>query len=178
MHHPLQEYRYFLADFGAGNFSEHPINCIDKSIESHTGFFIAPEVKAGKRGSIEADVYSLGCIGRNLIRLRKQYYKGESPEDKTVGPKALRKILDECLAIDPLKRPKTFPLMYELENLYVPGLVEDEEIGAWEIWDDAWQLWNDEDEKVSTCKPPGPAASPASLALANVKEMLELYGCL
>src|SRR5258705_4362030 len=102
----MGEYRYLLADFGAGHYSDHPINCIDNSMKSQTVFFIAPEVKAGKRGSVEADVYSLGCIGRNLIQLRKQYYKGERPEDKTVGPKALRKILDECISIDALKRPK------------------------------------------------------------------------
>ena len=181
--HPIQEmgeYRYLLADFGAGHYSDHPINSIDKSIKTHSGFFIAPEVKAGERGSVEADVYSLGCIGRHLIRLRKQYYEGESTEDKTDrGPKALRQILDECIVRDPLKRPKPFSLTSELEKLFVPDLMKDKEIGTWEIWDNAWQLWNNEDEKVSTrmvnTEPLGSAASPTSLVLADLKEMLKGY---
>jgi hypothetical protein len=84
-------------------------------------------------GSVEADIFSLGCIGRTLVSLRRTISAKKGSMDWEYIPKALKTILNDCTASNPLERPQIFPLVRRLEGLYVPDLMKDET--AWTVWD-------------------------------------------
>ena len=131
-----EEYDYLLADFGSGGYvcggyvGYHSVVSRTGRFESHVGEYVAPEIKNGGSVSAEADVFSLGRIGKELTSLRRTI---SAEEGKNV-PKALKTILEDCTASNPLERPQIFPLTTRLEDLPVCDLMEDET--AWCVWDD------------------------------------------
>lgn len=134
------EYDYLLTDFGGGGYvgyhsvGYHSVVSSGGRFECHIGNFVAPEVEIGGRASAEADVFSLGCIGRTLLSQRRTSSAAKDSIDWKNVPKALKTILEDCTASNPLERPQTYPLALRLDYLYVPKLMKDET--AWSVWDD------------------------------------------
>ena len=162
-HH--EEYAYLLTDFGGGGYiGDQSVVSSSGRFECHVGDYIAPEVKIGGSGSVEADVFSLGCIGRTLVSLRRTISAKKGSIDWENIPKSLKTILDDCTASNRLQRPQTFPLTTRLEDLYVPNLMKDET--AWSVWDG--------DRSVTVLA--SDAAGHVARARAQVDEMLRRFG--
>ena len=141
-----EEYDYLLTDFGGGGYvGYHSIISSGGRFECHVGTYVAPEVENRGSGSAEADVFSFGLIGKDLVSLRRNISAEKESMDWKNVPKALKAILEDCTKSNPLERPQTFPLtrledlcvpdlITRLESLFVPDLMEDET--AWCVWDD------------------------------------------
>ena len=166
-----EEYAYLLTDFGGGGYIGYD-SVVSSSgrFECHIGDYLAPEIKVGGRGSAEADVFSLGCIGRTLVSLRRTISAEKGSTDWEYIPKALKVILDDCTASDHSERPQTFPLVRRLEDLYVPNLMKDET---------AWTVWDDDQSNLTVLATEAAAIQPGghvALARAEVDEMLRRFG--
>lgn len=166
-----EEYDYLLTDFGGGGYvGYHSVVSSSGKFECHVGDYIAPEIKIGGSGSVEADVFSLGCIGRTLVSLRRTISAKKGSIDWENIPKALKTILDECTSSNPLERPQIYPLISRLEGLYVPKLIEDET---------AWSVWDGDRSDLTVLKIDATANQPGghvARARAQVEEMLRRFG--
>ena len=168
-----EEYDYLLADFGGGGYiGYHSIVSSGGRFECHVGDYLAPEIENGGSRSAEADVFSLGCIGRTLVSLRRTISAEKESMDWKNVPKALKTILEDCTASNRLERPQTFPLVVrQLEDLYVPNLMKDET--AWCIWDDVQSDLTILAKDAAVIQPGGDVAR----IRAEVDEMLRRFGC-
>lgn len=166
-----EAYDYLLADFGGGGYiGYHSIVSSGGRFECHVGDYLAPEIENGGSGSAEADVFSLGCIGRTLVSLRRTICAEKGSMDWKNVPKALRTILEDCTASNRLERPQTFPLVRRLEHLFVPNLMKDET---------AWCMWDDVQSDLTILATDAAAIQPGGDVARNramVDEMLRRFG--
>jgi serine/threonine protein kinase len=173
-----EEYDYLLTDFGAGGYvggdyvGYHSVVSRSGRFERHVGEYVAPEVENGGSVSAEADVFSLGCIGSDLVSLRRTITAEEGSMDWKNVPKALKTILEDCTASNPLERPQIFPLTTRIEDLPVcdQDLMEDET---------AWCVWDDVRSDLTILATDAAAIQPGDVvvrARAQVDEMLRRFG--
>jgi hypothetical protein len=166
-----EEYAYLLSDFGGGGYlGYHSIVSSSGRFECQVGDYLAPEIENGGSWSAAADVFSLGCIGRTLVSLRRTISAEKGSMDWENIPKALKTILEECTANNRLERPQTYPLVGRLEDLYVPNLMKDET---------AWSVWDGERSDLTVLATDAAAIQPGgdvARARAQVDDMLRRFG--
>lgn len=100
------EHQLLISDLGEGkrlsDFREGEASYF------RTGDYMAPEVRRYNEWTKEGDVYSFGCIAKELLERRKRLFsqiESNAAEENDSIPKIIKDIVKQCLSEDPKKRP-------------------------------------------------------------------------
>lgn len=122
----------------------------------------APEIRGAFGWSTQAEIYSFGVICCDIIEARARYFKGEVPEmvgrhfmkggegvEGDIVPSRLKRILRECLRMEPDERALLSSVTEALTTLVLkfiePSGEEDDPGVYWNAGDErtlGWELWD------------------------------------
>lgn len=92
---------------------------------------MAPEVQRYNEWTKEGDVYSFGCIAKELLERRKRICsqtESNAAADSDSIPKIIQDIVKQCLSEDPKKRPDNMHKVTLLLNELSMAFYENEKV--------------------------------------------------